>query len=243
MARSTGSPLRTGGAGAIVFCVLVAVAVAACGATASPTPSPAAPAPAATPPTLPSARPNPTPTAVATPLPVPTPTSVPTPVQPTPVPPSPSPSEPAGPFEPPVPACPAPPNAVDPPHVTAQNEGGAPVAASMGSSTVMTCSTVGTSDNPEPVPVKALAADPGQAVTMTLDAGWRVLHWEASAHPRGTDDWQAIGAAETPDRPMSISVSVPDVKGDWIVIVSIWAIRLDGRVVAQVSPVVWVRVR
>jgi hypothetical protein len=202
-----GSMLRLG-------VMLLALSVSACAAGASPQPSPSAAGDGSSP--------SPSPTPTATPTPVPTATA--------------APSEPASeeptPFAPPSPACPAPAQAAVLPEIVA-SVGAASVVATGGSATVMTCSTVGTFDAVPPDPTQALAATPGDTLTLTLPAGWQFLRWEGSDRPADGDEAIVHASVDTPGRPSRIVAPVPARAGRSVATFDLWIIGDANRVVAQ----------
>ena len=200
---------------------LLAAVVIAC--AAPPTPEPALPSPSA-------------PTAVEVPAgPVADPTPVPMPsasvdviVYPD--------------FVPPTPACPAPLGPAEAPGVRVRVGDGAPLAATMGSSMVMTCSTTGVSDVAEMDFPAALVARPDDELIFAVDRGWTSLWLDEFDHEKDGEGGNVTPGTHAPDRGAEVAVPVPGRTGDMIVGANAWVIRDDGRVVAQIAPAVWVRV-
>lgn len=110
----------------------------------------------------------------------------------------------------PTPKCPAPPEQVAPPAVSASVGRGQVVVATPGSYTTTTCSTVGTAEAVPKSPDVSLAAYPGDTIELTVPVGWRFVHWEGShaslVGGGGGGDW---AATDLPDKPRSIELSGP----------------------------------
>ena len=146
-------------------------------------------------------------------------------------------------FVPPSPVCPAPSDEVEPPDVVARIGEGAPLTATRGSSTFTTCSTVATSDVPQPIaPPNGLAAHPGDMIALALPAGWRFLRWE------GVDDTRLDGGTifpptDTLERPQQIEIPAGIRPGDYLGFYSLWIISADERVVGQLEIFIPVIVR
>jgi hypothetical protein len=143
-------------------------------------------------------------------------------------------------FVPPEPLCPAPPNAVKPPTLTVGIKGGPPRTADMGSSSVTTCSTVGTEDRELPDPKAPIIGKTGDLLVFTASPGWRILAWSESDHPRNDEGTNIIPDTPTPERATSFEVPIWR-RGDSIIGVDVWCLRADGRAIANVSALVWVR--
>ena len=114
---------------------------------------------------------------------------------------------------PPTLACPAPAVAARVPDVTVAAPAGAPVPATRGSSTLMTCSTTGTEDAVPADPLEVVAAHPGDHLTLALPVGWGFLRWEGSDRRvagEGANAWPPVDVAGLPPR---IEVPVPDRQG------------------------------
>ena len=110
----------------------------------------------------------------------------------------------------PTPKCPAPPQQVVPPVVSASSGNGQVVAATRGSYTTITCSTTGTVDIVYKPPKESLSAYPGDTITFTVPVGWRFVSWEGSHSPlHGTGLGGTWQAADLPDRPRSIDLPGP----------------------------------
>ncbi|MEA2576663.1 MAG: hypothetical protein QOD78_251 [Chloroflexota bacterium] len=145
-------------------------------------------------------------------------------------------------FEPPAAACPAPPNAVTIPDVMVSIGAGPAIVATRGSSSVVTCSTVGSDDVAAVDPRQGLVAHPGDVITLSLPAGWRFLHWEGSDRPaagEGANVW--LGAA-TPARPDRIEVPVPIRPGDSIAAYTLWVIGAEDRAIGNLEILIRVRI-
>ena len=197
--------------GSLRAALLVAILASGC-ATAPTPPSPALPTP--------------------TPSPSDTPSTAPSPPEST--------SVAYGDFVPPTPLCPAPVDAVKPPVMTVGVKGGQPRLAEMGSSSVVTCSTVGSDDRVVPEPKAPVLARRGDLLVFTVTPGWQILAWQVSDHPRNEEGTNIIPSTATPEQPTSIEVPVGR-PGDSIVAVDVWCLRSDGRTVASVSAFAWVR--
>jgi hypothetical protein len=145
-------------------------------------------------------------------------------------------------FEPPLPSCPAPATAVTAPALTVSAAGQA-VAMVMGSSTVSTCSTTGTDDRADADPTDALLVPgDGGALTVSLADGWQFLWWEGFDTDADGEGANVRLGRETPERPLSIEIALPVRTGDSVLGVSAWAIRADGRAVAQIGGEALIRV-
>lgn len=145
-------------------------------------------------------------------------------------------------FTPPTPLCPAPPNAVQTPTVTVSVADSA-ILATNGSSGFLTCSTSATSDAAPTDPRAGVAAHPGDLLTLTLSAGWRILRWDGYDHTadgEGANVWPAV---DTPERPDRIEVPVPLRSGDSIAGYHLWLVSVDGRAVGGLDILVRVSVR
>lgn len=139
------------------------------------------------------------------------------------------------PFELPTPACPAPPDAVVPPIVTASAAGGTPIPMTLGSTVFTTCSTVASDDRPQPpLPDVAIAAHPGEFLRLALPAGWRFLRWSGNDDVR-LDSGTVFLPTDTPGRPQSIDLPVPPRPGDHLGFYHLWIVSSDGRVVGDLE--------
>ena len=107
---------------------------------------------------------------------------------------------------------------------------------------VTTCSTVMPSDFAEVEPEEADWFCEGQAIDVAVEEGWQILHWEGFDRPRDSEGTNVIPGGSPEDRPSSITLPVPEREGDVIVGLTIWAQTVDGRVVANVSTTVWLRI-
>jgi hypothetical protein len=143
-------------------------------------------------------------------------------------------------FVPPQPLCPAPPNAIKPPTMTVGIKGGRTRPADMGSSSVTTCSTVGTDDRELPDPKAPIVAKTGDLLVFTVSPGWRILAWSESDHPRNDEGTNIIPDTPTPQQPTSFEVPIWRT-GDSIIGVDVWCVGAEGRAIANVSALVWVR--
>jgi hypothetical protein len=142
----------------------------------------------------------------------------------------------------PTPKCPAPPQQVEPPVVSASVGEGPAVTATRGSYTTLTCSMAGSNDADPPSPEQALLAHPGETLRFSVPAGWRFARWEGGDTPLvgdGAHDWPPI---DLPDRPRSIDVPVPSRPNDSIVRLSVVLISDDERAVIELALQVLVRV-
>jgi len=144
-------------------------------------------------------------------------------------------------FAPPTPLCPAPPNGVKAPTVTG-SVAGSTIVATNGSSGFMTCSTSSSSDAAPADPAVGVAAHPGDLMTLTLSAGWRILRWDGYDHPAGVEGNNVWPAVDTPERPDRIEVPVPVRSGDSIAGYHLWLVSDDGRAVGGLDILVRVSV-
>jgi hypothetical protein len=131
-------------------------------------------------------------------------------------------------------------DAVKAPGLTVAMKGGQPHLADMGSSSVITCSTVGSEDRVLPEPKAPVLGKVGDVLVFTVSPGWRILAWQASDRPRNGEGSSLIPSTATPEEPTSIEVPVGR-SGDSIVAVEAWCLRSDGRAVSAVSAFAWVR--
>jgi len=146
------------------------------------------------------------------------------------------------PFANPTPKCPSPEQAPEPPVVSASVGDGPRIAATAGSHSTITCSTVGTSDAVPPQPDEPLLAQQGETLRFTVPTGWRYVHWEGSDAPvigEGTNFWSPT---DVPDRPRTLELPVPHRAGDSIVSLSVVLVGHDERVVLGLALQVLVRV-
>ncbi|HEY5437029.1 MAG TPA: zf-HC2 domain-containing protein [Candidatus Limnocylindrales bacterium] len=136
----------------------------------------------------------------------------------------------------PTPQCPAPPQQVAPPVVSASSGNGQVVAATPGSYTTMTCSTTGTADAvPEP-PTESLAAYPGDTIRFTVPIGWRFVRWEGSHKPlHGTGTGGVWPPTDLPDAPRSIDLPDGPLLQDEIVSLTVVLVSDDGRAVIELG--------
>ena len=146
------------------------------------------------------------------------------------------------PFEPPAAACPAPATAVTVPDVTVSIGDGPAIVATRGSSSVITCSTVGSFDGAAVEPRQGLVAHPGDVITLRLPVGWQFLHWEGSDRPAAGEGANVWPGAATPERPGSIQVPAPVRPGDSIAAYSLWVIGAEDRAVTNLEILILVRV-
>jgi len=144
-------------------------------------------------------------------------------------------------FEPPQPTCPAPANAVTAPTLTVSAAGQA-VGMVMGSSTVSTCNTTGADDREDADPTEPLLVPSAGVLTVSLADGWRFLWWEGFDTDADGEGANVRLGSETPERPQAIEIAAPIRTGDSVLGVSAWAIRADGRAVAQVGGEALIRV-
>jgi hypothetical protein len=135
------------------------------------------------------------------------------------------------PFAPPAPSCPSPDGPIEAPALAA-SAGPTTVAMTMGSDTAMTCSMAGSNDREHRDPATPLAVTAGGTLRVWLPEGWRFLWWEG--WDRAGEGVNVILGGETLDRPGWIDIPVPSRTGASYVGIEAWAIRSDGRVVAQV---------
>jgi hypothetical protein len=142
-------------------------------------------------------------------------------------------------FIPPDPLCPAPPGPVAVPVVTA-SAGTGSVLLAVGSSSVTTCATSGSGPVASGSPVVPLRVAAGDIIRLTLSPGWSFLYWQGWNIP-GASSASATPEGDTPDHPASIIVPVPGKTGSWVVGVSVWAIREDGRAVSGIEGTVLVQ--
>ncbi len=145
-------------------------------------------------------------------------------------------------FEPPAAACPAPPNAVSVPDVMVSIGDGPAIVATRGSSSVITCSTVGSDDVVPAEPREGLIAHASDVITLTLPPGWGFLHWEGSDRPAVGDGANIWPGAETPTRPQEIEVPVPVRPGESIAAYTMWVIGAEGRAIGNLEILIRVRV-
>jgi hypothetical protein len=171
----------------------------------------------------------------------------PAPVAPSPTPSNPAPTESASVesvgYEPPAPACPAPSEAVPAPTIDlSMGDREIILTPTITSQLVTTCSTVMPSDFAEAEPQEAETVLEGQAIDVSVEPGWQILHWEGFDRPRDREGTNVIPGGTLDDRPSSITVAVPEREGDVLVGLTIWAQTIDGRVIANVSTIVWLRI-
>ena len=152
-----------------------------------------------------------------------------------------TPAEPVA-FEPPAAACPAPPSAVTVPDVMVSIGAEPAIVATRGSSSVITCSTVGSDDGAAVEPRQGLVAHAGDVITLTLPAGWRFLHWEGADRPAVGEGANVWPGAATPARPDRIQVPVPARPGDSIAAYTLWVIGAEDRAIGNLEILVLVRV-
>jgi hypothetical protein len=145
-------------------------------------------------------------------------------------------------FVPPTPACPAPLGPAEAPAIRVRVGDGDPMAATMASSTVMTCSTTGVSDVGDMRYPAPLVARPDDELIFAVDPGWTILWLDEFDHEKNGEGGNVTPGTRAPDPGNEVAVPVPKRTGDMIVGADIWLIRDDGRIVAQVAPAVWVRV-
>jgi len=136
----------------------------------------------------------------------------------------------------PTPKCPAPPQQITPPVVSASSGNGQVVAATPGSYTTMTCSTTGTADV-VPKPAKeSLAAYPGNAIRFTVPIGWRFVHWEGSHKPlHGTGTAGAWPPMDLPDASRSIELPSDPFLQDEMASLTVVLVSDDGRAVIELG--------
>jgi hypothetical protein len=111
----------------------------------------------------------------------------------------------------------------------------------MGSSSVITCSSVRSDDLVSSDPTVPIVVGIGGTVRLSLPVGWRFLHWEGWDRPAVGDDANVLLGADTPDRPSSIDVPARSRSGDSILGVAAWVISADERTIASISGTVLVR--
>jgi hypothetical protein len=137
-------------------------------------------------------------------------------------------------FVPPEPLCPAPPVAVEAPRLLA-SVGEVSVLMNTGSSSVLTCSTSGSTDVIPVDPVSPLQVSGNDVIRLTLPPGWNFLYWEGSDHPLAGEGANVTPGGATPARPTFIDIPSPTRLGSSIAIVAAWVISADGRVVASIE--------
>lgn len=147
--------------------------------------------------------------------------------------------DPAGPFTPPDPICPAPPVAVEAPRMLASVRG-ASYLMNAGSSGVITCSTSASSDVVPADPTTPLHVETGDRVHVGLPPGWHFLFWEGWDKAPGAQDANAIPGGRTPERPTAIDVPIPGRLGASILGVHAWVSSADGRVISGIEGTVLV---
>jgi hypothetical protein len=149
----------------------------------------------------------------------------------------------AGAFEPPAPACPSPVDEVTMPEVMASVGRAPAIVATAGPSTLVTCSTTSAFETVSSDPPVGLMAQAGDTLSLTLPAGWHLLHWSGFDRPMLGEGGNVWPGADTPDRPREIEVQVPDRSGDSIAGFTLWVISADGRVVGQLEISVVITIR
>lgn len=138
-------------------------------------------------------------------------------------------------FAAPTPNCPAPQAAVSAPDVLVTVGDGPGVVATRGPSTITTCSTTAVADGVPGDPVGEVLANSGDQMTLTLPAGWGILHWEGSdrsAVGEGANVWLPVDVEGAPSH---IDVPVPLRTGASVANYSLWVVGFDGRVVGQLA--------
>ena len=106
----------------------------------------------------------------------------------------------------------------------------------------MTCSTTGSSDVGDleyPAPLVALADD---ELTFAVDPGWHILWVEEFDKPKRGEGGNVTPGVRVAGGPAEVTIPVPARTGNMIVGAHLWVVRDDGRLVASVEPMVWVRV-
>ncbi len=136
-------------------------------------------------------------------------------------------------FVPPDPVCSPPAGPVAVPLVTA-SAGTGSVLVTVGSSSIMTCSTSDSGPIASGSPVVPLRVAAGEVIRLALPPGWRFLYWQGWNIP-GASAANTTPEGETRDHPASITVPVPGNAGSWVVGVSIWAISDDWRAVSGIE--------
>jgi hypothetical protein len=152
-----------------------------------------------------------------------------------------TPPEPAG-FALPTPVCPAPAAAVRPPDVMV-SVGSSAIRATNGSSGFSTCSTSATSDAAPADPTAGVVARPGDLMTLSVPAGWRILRWEGGDQAVNADASNVWAPVNTPEGPGRIEVPVPARSGDSIATIHLSLVSADGRVVGGLDTLVRVHVQ
>jgi hypothetical protein len=145
-------------------------------------------------------------------------------------------------FEPPAARCPSPPGSIEPPDVRVRAEEGKPIAATMGTTSVQTCSTTGVSDVGELDYPAPLTAHAGDELTFSVDRGWRILWVEEFDKPKRGEGGNVTPGVRVAGGPAEMTIPVPARTGNMIVGAHLWVVSDDGTVVASVEPMVWVRV-
>ena len=146
----------------------------------------------------------------------------------------------AGLFVPPDPLCPAPSAAVAAPRLIASVRG-ASVVMTVGSSSVTTCTTAGSTDVVAAKPTKPLRVVAGDAIRLTLTPGWRFLYWQDWGVTAATAGANVTPEGEMPEQPAVIDIPIPGKSGLSVVGVSVWAISADGGAVSGIEGTVLVQ--
>jgi hypothetical protein len=142
----------------------------------------------------------------------------------------------------PTPVCPAPLIAVKAPDVTV-SVGDSVVRATTGSSGFLTCSTSATSDAAPTDPTVGVIARPGDLMTLSMPANWRILRWEGYDHKANGEGTNVSPPIDTPERPSRIEVPVPLRSGDSIAGYHLSLVSADGRAVGGLDILIRVSVQ
>jgi hypothetical protein len=136
----------------------------------------------------------------------------------------------------PTPKCPAPPQQVVLPVVSASSGNGQVVVATPGSYTTMTCSTTGSADVIPKPPKESLAAYPGDTIRFTVPVGWRFVRWEGSHKPlHGTGTGGVWPPTDLPDASRSIELPTDPLLQDEIVSLTVVLGSDDERAVIELG--------
>ena len=134
-----------------------------------------------------------------------------------------------------MPKCPGPQAQISPPVVSATVGSEQVVAATSGSYTTMTCSTIGTSDAVPQPPDEPLLARPGDMLSFTVPEGWRFARWEGFDAPLVGEGANVWGPTDLPTRPRSIELPVPLRPNDSIVSLTVVLVSDDERTIIELQ--------
>lgn len=145
-------------------------------------------------------------------------------------------------LEPPGPLCPGPAVPAPEPNVSVRIGDGAPVPATMGSSTTQTCTTTGVADVGELDYPAPLVGDAGDDLTFAVDGDWHIRWIQVFDRDKREESGDTTREGPVAEGPPEVTIPIPARTGNSIVGMTMWVVSDDGRTVAQLNPSTWVRV-